>query len=92
MKEALEGYGVDLVALARPGRIDPESAARSSTPSPASSMAEPLRLAPRHPAIPTTACASAASRAGDVPCAGLGIVSSSSVLSALQRIERYSSV
>lgn len=93
MKEALQGHGVDFVALAHRAGIDPDLLARPHARYPASSMQKLWRLAAEASGDPHFGLrVGSLARPGMFHALGLGIVSSSSVLSALQRIERYSSV
>ena len=93
MKEALHAYGVDFAALAHRAGIDPDLLARSHARYPASSMQALWRLAAEASGDPHFGLrVGSLARPGMFHALGLGIVSSSSVLSALQRIERYSSV
>ena len=93
MKEALQAYGVDFLALAHRSGIDPDLLARPHARYPVSSMQKFWRLAAEASGDPHFGlCVGSLARPGIFHALGLGIVSSSSVLSALQRIERYSSV
>jgi len=93
MKEALQGYGVDFIALARRAGIDPDLLARPHARYPASRIRTLWQLAAEASGDPHFGLrVGSLARPGMFHALGLGIVSSTSVLAALQRIERYSSV
>ena len=93
MKEALQAYGVDFVALAHRAGIDPDLLPRPHARYPASSMQKLWRLAAEASGDPHFGLrVGSLARPGMFHALGLGIVSSSNVLAALQRIARYSSV
>lgn len=93
MKEALHGYGIDFIVLARRAGIDPDLLARPHARYPASRIRTLWQLAAEASGDPHFGLrVGSLARPGMFHALGLGIVSSTSVLAALQRIERYSSV
>ena len=93
LQEALEGYGVDFAALARGAGIDPTILAAPNARCPAEQIKklwEAAAAACRDPLFGIRIGSKV--RPGTFHALGLGIVSSTSVLDALQRIQRYSSV
>lgn len=93
LKEALPEYGLDFAELARQVGIDPEVLLRPDARCPSSRIQKLWRLAAARAADPQFGLSVGRhARPGIFHAVGLGIVSSGSVLSALKRIERYSSV
>lgn len=93
LKEALDGYGVDFDALARQAGIDPEVLAAPGARLPSASVQRLWELAAAASGDPLLGFrVGACMRPGVFHALGLGIVSSTSVRSALERIQRYSSV
>jgi AraC-like DNA-binding protein len=93
LKEALPGYGMDFSALARRVGIDPELLSRPDARCPSSRIQKLWRLAAEQSGDPLFGLRVGQHvRPGIFHALGLGIVSSTSVLAALKRIERYSSV
>jgi AraC-like DNA-binding protein len=93
MQEALQGYGVDFVALAHRAGIDPDLLSHPHARYPASRIRSLWLLAAEASGDPIFGLrVGRLARPGMFHALGLGIVSSQSVLAALQRIERYSSI
>jgi AraC-like DNA-binding protein len=93
LKEALPEYDLDFAELARQVGIDPEVLLRPDARCPSSRIQRLWRLAAGRAADPLFGLrVGLRARPGIFHALGLGIVSSSSVLSALKRIQRYSSV
>jgi len=93
LKEVLPEYGLDFAELARQVGIDPEVLLRPDARCPSSRIQKLWRLAAGRAGDPLFGLRVGRNvRPGIFHSLGLGIVSSSSVLSALKRIERYSSV
>lgn len=93
MKEVLQGYGVDFVALAHRAGIDPDLLALPHARYPVSRIRNLWQLAAEASGDPHFGLrVGGLARPGMFHALGLGIVSSTSLLAALQRIERYSSV
>lgn len=93
LKEALPEYGLDFAELARQVGIDPEVLLRPDARCSSSRIQKLWRLAAGRAGDPLFGLrVGRHARPGIFHALGLGIVSSSSVLSALKRIERYSSV
>jgi AraC-like DNA-binding protein len=93
LKEALPEYGLDFAELARQAGIDPEVLQRPDARCPSSRIQKLWRLAAERAGDPLFGLRVGRHvRPGIFHALGLGVVSSSSVLAALKRIERYSSV
>jgi len=93
LKEALPGYGMDFAELARLVGIDPQLLSRPEARCPSSRIQKLWRLAAERSGDPQFGLrVGRLVRPGIFHALGLGIVSSTSVLAALKRIERYSSV
>ncbi len=93
LKDALQGSGVDFVALARRAGLDPDLLARPNARYPSARIQKLWRLAAEETRDPLLGLrAGGLARPGNFHALGLGIVSSTSVLAALKRIERYSGV
>jgi AraC-like DNA-binding protein len=93
MKEALLSYGVNFDALSRRAGIDPDLLARANTRYPVERIQTLWQLAAETSGDPLFGLrVGSLVRPGVFHALGLGIVSSTSVLEALERIERYSSV
>jgi len=93
LKEALEGYGVDFAALARRAGIDPAVLSTPNARLPSAGVQRLWELAAAASGDPLFGFrVGALMRPGVFHALGLGIVSSTSVRSALERIQRYSSV
>lgn len=93
LKEALHGYGLDFAALAHRAGIDPTLLATPNARYPAARLRTLWELAATASGDPLFGIrVGSLTRPGVFHALGLGIVSSGSVLEALQRIERYSSV
>jgi AraC-like DNA-binding protein len=93
LKDTLPRYGIDFAALARRAEIDPELLARPGQRLPSARIQKMWALAAQESSDPLFGLrAGQLARPGIFHALGLGIVSSTSVLAALQRIERYSSV
>ena len=93
LKEALPGYGIDFVALARRVGIDPDLLSRANARCPSARVQKLWRLAAAESADPLFGLrAGGFARPGVFHALGLGIVSSTSVLAALRRIARYSAI
>lgn len=93
MKEALQEYGVDFVALALRAGIDPDLLTRPHARYPVSRIRNLWQFAAEASGDPRFGLrVGSLARPGMFHALGLGIVSSTSLLAALQRIERYSSV
>jgi AraC-like DNA-binding protein len=94
LRDALQGTGVDFDALARRAGLDPEALrARPNARVPSARIQKLWRLAGEATRDPLLGLrAGSLVRPGTLHALGLGIVSSSSVLSALKRIERYSGI
>lgn len=93
LKEALQSYGVDFGALAREVGLDVELLTRPNARLPAARIQRLWQLAAARVADPLFGIrVGKLARPGIFHAVGLGIVSSTSLLKALQRIERYSSV
>ena len=93
LKEALQAYGVDFGALAREVGLDVGLLARPNARLPAARIQRLWQLAVARVGDPLLGIrVGKLARPGIFHAVGLGIVSSTSLLEALQRIERYSSV
>ena len=93
LKDILPGYGIDFAALARRAGIDPDLLLRPGQRLPSARIQKLWRLAAEESRDPLFGLrAGQLARPGIFHALGLGIVSSTSVLAALRRIERYSSV
>lgn len=93
LKDVLPRYGIDFAALARRAEIDPELLTRPGQRLPSARIQKLWRIAAQESNDPIFGLrAGQLARPGIFHALGLGIVSSTSVLDALQRIERYSSV
>jgi AraC-like DNA-binding protein len=93
LKEVLPLYGIDFNALARRVDIDPDLLARPNARFPSARIQKLWRLAAAEAGDPLFGLrAGQLARPGIFHALGMGIVSSTSVLAALRRIERYSSV
>lgn len=93
LREALPTYGLDFGELARTVGIDPAVVLRPDVRVPSSRIQKLWRLAVERSGDPLFGLRVGRHvRPGIFHAVGLGIVSSSSVLAALKRIERYSSV
>jgi AraC-like DNA-binding protein len=93
LKEALPGYGMDFAELARVVGIDPQLLSRPDARCPSNRIQKLWRLAAESSGDPQFGLrVGRLVRPGIFHALGLGIVSSTSVLSALKRIERYSSL
>jgi AraC-like DNA-binding protein len=93
MQEALQGRGIDFRVLARRVGIDPDLLARPNARYSSARIQKLWQLAATESGDPLFGLhVGGLARPGMLHALGLGIVSSTSVLSALKRIERYSSV
>jgi AraC-like DNA-binding protein len=93
LKEVLPHYGIDFAALARRVGIDADLLARPNVRFPSARIQKLWRLAAAEAGDPEFGLrAGQLARPGIFHALGMGIVSSTSVLAALRRIERYSSV
>lgn len=93
MKEALAGYGLDFAELARRAGLDPDLLAAPHARYPAGRIQRLWDLAAVESGDPLFGFrVGSLTRPGVFHALGLGIVSSSSVLEALKRVARYSSV
>jgi AraC-like DNA-binding protein len=93
MKETLQECGVDFAALARQSGIDPSLLSKPNARYPAARLKKLWQLAADASGDPVFGLhVGNRSRPGVLHALGLGLVSSTSVLKALQRIERYSGV
>lgn len=93
LKEILPRYGIDFESLARSAEIDLALLARPGQRLPSARIQKMWRLAAHESGDPLFGLrAGQLARPGIFHALGLGIVSSTSVLAALRRIERYSSV
>ncbi|MBK7902758.1 MAG: AraC family transcriptional regulator [Proteobacteria bacterium] len=93
LKDVLPQYGIDFSALARRAGIDPELLTRPGQRLPSARIQKLRRIAAQESNDPLFGLrAGQLARPGIFHALGLGIVSSTSVLAALRRIVRYSSV
>ena len=93
LKEVLPEYGIDFSALARRAGIDPDMLSLPNARCPSARVQKIWRLAAAETGDPLLGLrVGSLVRPGVFHALGLGIVSSTSVLAALRRIERYSSV
>ena len=93
LQEVLPHYGLDFAALARRVGIDPALLSRPNARCPSARIQKLWRLAAAEADDPLFGLrAGQLARPGIFHALGMGIVSSTSVLAALRRIERYSSV
>jgi AraC-like DNA-binding protein len=93
LREALRAYGIDFEALARRAGLDPALLATPNARYPVAAMQHLWVLAATATGDPLFGFRVGESmRPGMLHALGLGIVSSSSVLEALRRIERYSGI
>jgi len=93
LREALLGTSVDFDALARRAGLDPGLIDRPNTRVPSARIQKLWRLAAEATQDPLLGLrAGSMVRPGTFHALGLGIVSSTSVLAALKRIERYSGI
>ncbi len=93
MKETLEDSGIDFVALAREAGVDPALMLLPNARYPVARLKKLWQLAAEASGDPILGLhVGNRSRPGVLHALGLGLVSSTSVLKALQRIERYSSL
>jgi AraC-like DNA-binding protein len=93
LKEALHEYGLEFEDLARRAGIDPDLVARPNARYPAAEMQKLWELSARESGDPIFGFrVGSLVRPGTFHALGLGIVSSTSVLDALRRIVRYSSI
>jgi len=93
LREALAGTGVDFDALARRVGVDPGLINRPNVRIPSVRIHRLWRLAQDATKDPLLGLrAGSVARPGTFHALGLGIVSSTSVLAALKRIERYSGI
>jgi AraC-like DNA-binding protein len=93
LQEVLPHYGLDFAALARRVGIDPTLLSRPNARCPSARIQKLWRLAAAEADDPLFGLrAGQLARPGIFHALGMGIVSSTSVLAALRRIERYSSV
>jgi AraC-like DNA-binding protein len=93
LKDVLPRYGIDFAALAQRADIDLDLLARPGQRLPSPRIQKMWRLAALESQDPLFGLrAGQLARPGIFHALGLGIVSSTSVLAALRRIERYSSV
>jgi AraC-like DNA-binding protein len=93
LKEALQSYGVDFGALAREAGLDVELLARPNARFPAARIQRLWGLAVARVGDPLFGIrVGEQARPGIFHAVGLGIVSSTTLVKALQRIERYSNV
>jgi AraC-like DNA-binding protein len=93
LKEALRAYGIDFNDLARRAGLDPFQLAQPNARYPAARIQKLWALAGEASADPLFGFrVGALTRPGTFHALGLGIVASTSVIAALRRIERYSSV
>jgi AraC-like DNA-binding protein len=93
MKEALQEYGLDFAELARRAGLDPELLARPNARYPAAGLQRLWEISAAASGDPLFGFrVGNLIRPGLFHALGLGMVSSTSVLGSLERIERYSSV
>jgi AraC-like DNA-binding protein len=93
LKEVLPRYGLDFATLARRAGLDPDLMTRHGQRLPSARIQNLWRLAAQESKDPLFGLrAGQLARPGIFHALGLGIVSSTSVLDALRRIERYGSV
>jgi AraC-like DNA-binding protein len=93
LREALQGTAVDFDALARQVGVDPEVISRPNVRIPSARIHKLWRIAAETTKDPLLGLrAGSLARPGTFHALGLGIVSSTSVLAALKRIERYSGI
>ena len=93
LKEALHGYGLEFAAFAHRAGLDPALLATPNARYPAARLKTLWELAAAASGDPLFGIkVGSLTRPGVFHALGLGIVSSGSVLEALQRLERYSSV
>ena len=91
--EALDEYGIDFRALARRAGIDPDLAARPNARDASTRMQRLWALAAKESGDPLFGLrVGSHARPAMFHALGLGIMSSSSIVDALRRIERYSGV
>jgi AraC-like DNA-binding protein len=93
LREALQGYGIDFDPLARRAGLDPALMARPNARYPTASIQKLWELAALECGDSLLGFkVGAVTRPGVFHALGLGIASSTNVLAALKRIERYSSI
>lgn len=93
LQEALHDYGIEFAALARRAGVDPGLLTRPNARYPAAAVQKLWTLAAAESGDPLFGFrVGNRMRPGMFHALGLGIVSSTSVLAALKRIERYSSL
>ncbi len=93
LREALDRYGIDFAALARRAGLDPALLAKPNARYPVAAMQRLWSLAATASGDPLFGFrVGECMRPGMLHALGLGIVSSSSVLEALERVERYSGI
>ncbi len=93
LQEALHEYGIDFAALARRAGVDPGLLTKPNARYPAAAVQKLWKLAAAESGDPLFGFrVGNRMRPGMFHALGLGIVSSTSVLAALKRIERYSSL
>jgi AraC-like DNA-binding protein len=93
MKEALQGYGLDFAVLARRAGLDPDLLATPHARYPAARIQRLWELAAAESGDALFGFrVGSLTRPGVFHALGLGIVSSGSVLDALKRVARYSSI
>jgi AraC-like DNA-binding protein len=93
LRDALQGTGVDFDTLARSAGLDPGVLSRPNARIPSSRIQRLWHLAAEATGDPLLGLkAGGLMRPGSLHALGLGIVSSTSVLAALKRIERYSGI
>jgi AraC-like DNA-binding protein len=93
LRATLQGYGIDFDALARRAGLDPSLLSRPNARYPAARIQRLWEFAAAECGDPLLGFkVGAITPPGVFHALGLGIVSSTSVLAALRRVERYSSV
>jgi AraC-like DNA-binding protein len=93
LKEALQSYGLDFAVLARRAGLDPGLLTEPNARYPTAPLQKLWEIAAEESADPVFGFrVGSLVRPGTFHALGLGIVSSTSVLAALNRIQRYSSI
>jgi AraC-like DNA-binding protein len=93
LKEALQLYGLDFAVLARRAGLDPDLLAKPNARYAAAPLQKLWEIAAEESGDPVFGFrVGSLVRPGSFHALGLGIVSSTSVLAALNRVQRYSSI
>ena len=93
LREALQQYGLDFAALARRAGLDPGLLTEPNARYPAAALQKLWKISAAESGDPLFGFrVGSLVRPGTFHALGLGIVSSTSVLAALNRIQRYSSI